>query len=477
MKKSICKKITVLILVAVLASSVLVLSACNKNEIVQKGIIFDNNVETITATGFDDALIDIICLAYEKLMKKENDPLAKTVEVDKNNPPKLLQDYFAVARKADDLLKNSGITETQYIDLRDDLVKNKDNYATLFVSINKTTSLPDGYDEDVVIDEVLSFALTFCRVLGKENFSKFAYDLYGFRLQYILEDLQKNSISATVGMIEDAKHDITMFESIDIKEFEKLLCGTLLIFDIMNVKIDAPEFSLSDSETAKLIQIPDFNVNFSITQWAFVLRKLGDLVPGYFGFMFDVAEELANGGISTLSTKMQYVVRLIMNIQAKFDEKYVNMLRNDQKNEFALDIIKNVSEEDWDLFEGILSLWGTQLPTFGDDAYSRKADMLTDTEDKVQNGSVTFKSYLENSIMTYDAYTEFMADGTKTPEEKQALQQRVDDRTLLLTYSINKGQARRALENATIDNIKFIAEGILGGISPAFTYGLHNKLK
>ncbi|MCQ2603025.1 MAG: hypothetical protein MJ193_03745, partial [Clostridia bacterium] len=339
MKKSICKKTVILVLVAVLLSSVFGLTACNKKAPAQKGIVFDENVEKIHATGFGNAFKEIIYSSSKGFFE------AKGLDFDRNNPPDTVKGYLAVATKADELLKNSGITEEQYVKLTNNVSGNCKQYAEVLLSYLLNTPVDEKYvDEKTTKENAMSFVLTFCSVLGKDNFAKFVYDLFEYRLvwwvDYHTEKHPNNDLDPDV---VNAKKELATFRSIQMEEFEKLLCGTLLIVDMFSVKVDTEEFSLSDSETAKLLQIPDFNVNLDYAQWTFILNKLGKLLPGYYGQLYIVAYPARDGGIGTIAGKMEIVLRLLSRFQEMMDADAVNMSKNDQMNELAVKLVHQMT--------------------------------------------------------------------------------------------------------------------------------------
>lgn len=467
MKSSKNKKFIALILVAILASSVFALSACNRSSIVQRGILYDDEEQIIDATGLSDAICEIIFALYDQ----------RDIHINRNYPPDNVKGYIAVAEKADEIIKKSGITEEQYTYLRDELNANRDEYVWLISSYRDNQPLDDRFDETEVRGDLLSYVLNFCSVLGKNKFSEFVYDLYDFRLNYMRDyyaDAVK--ISATwLALYDAAERDLKRFESIDIDEFEKLLCASLLIMDTFSVKIDSKGFELSDSEMAELFHIPDFNINLDHNQWSFILEKFGDLIPGYYNAMFKIAEDsqkVPQGGLAALSLRMEYVVRLLKNIQSMIDVEMIGKIRNGEYSELVVEIVQKATDEDWDLLENVLNMKIYNPIT--EDAYCKKARELTNSSDKLHEGSISFATYMEN-VMSFDDYNAKLNDTKVSSTEKETLKNKVANHTLLLTYTSE--QAKAALKNTTPENISFVAEGVLAGLSPAFTYGLHNKLR
>ncbi|MCQ2602837.1 MAG: hypothetical protein MJ193_02790, partial [Clostridia bacterium] len=471
-------------LVTVLLSSIFALSACNNKAPVQKGIVFDETSERIHSTGFGNAFKEIIY----SIMKEIDE------NFDRNNPSDMVKGYLAVATKADELLKNSGITEEQYVKLTNNVSVNCNQYVEVLLAYFLNRPIDEkSVDEETTKENAMSFILTFCSVLGKDKFAKFAYDLFEFRLEWWVDYYTEKSKNPEIDPdIHTAKQELATFRSIKLEEFEKLLCGTLLIVDMFSVKVETENFSLSDSETAKLLKIPDFDVNLDYTQWTFLLNKLGDLMPGYYGELYIAAYAAEDGGIRTIALKMDAMMRLISRFQEMMDADAVNMARNDQMNELAVKLVHQMTESDWDLFEGLINFKIDTTSFHGQtvDVYVARANQVTGTASKpserLADGSVPYEIY-EQTVITYEKYIKVMQSGTA--KEKAELQACIDNHTMLLTYHYSiqeeldpkipdemKYQVKNALLNATPENIEYVLEGILGGITPAFTYGLHNKL-
>jgi len=261
------------------------------------------------------------------------------------------QRITVLCAKADEELHGSDITNAQYVALKQTFIDNKDDYVQTLLDIL------DGQIDDN-FKKFLGDCLT---IVGKQTFSSVLYTMVAENFYFTYNNNVKNEYTETV--IKSSKQDYEDFKSIKKEDFENVLSLALVSIDFMGESIDdtATSFTFTDGEIASILKKAKFTNNINTTGWRVLIKTIGDLLnaKSFWGEIYKkVLDNTGKNNLDDLghiAERVPMIIDLVLSIQQKMTAENIALAREGDKTAFLADCFDKFSEEEWDKLEEILT--------------------------------------------------------------------------------------------------------------------------